>query len=64
MHDPQKPLTVEDIMRTHAQFGLLNRDLVQSAMGPNWPKEWDEIAHGEGIFASRDELHRRWQARP
>lgn len=52
-------LTVEAVMAAHAQFGLLNRELVKRSMGKNWPSEWDSIQAGEGIWAAPDLLHRR-----
>jgi len=44
-------LTVRDILAAHAEHGQLDFDLVKLAMGPNWPKERDELNDGEGIFA-------------
>lgn len=43
-------LTVQDVLNAHAEFGGLNYDMVKKGMGPNWPKEWDELGPGEAIF--------------
>jgi len=43
--------TVQQILDCHAQFGQLDYWMVKKAMGPHWPKEWDDIEPGEGIFA-------------
>lgn len=45
--------TVQDILNAHAQFGPLDRAGVKKAMGPNWPKAWDKLRSGDGIFAAR-----------
>ncbi len=34
-------LTVDDILKAHAEFGQLDRDLVREAMGENWPCMWE-----------------------
>lgn len=44
-------LTQEDVLRAHADFGLLDWQMVKAAMGPNWPKHWEVLGPGEGIFA-------------
>lgn len=46
----QTYLTAEAVVRAHAQFGKLDRDLVRKNMGPNWPAAWDEMKPGEGIW--------------
>lgn len=46
-----KWLTVIDVLNAHAQFGQLDKEHVRLAMGPNWPRERDEIEPGIGIFA-------------
>lgn len=35
-------LTVDDVLRAHAEHGRLNHGMVKSGMGPNWPADWDE----------------------
>lgn len=44
------PPTVQDILDCHKQFGKLNWHMVKKAMAENWPKEWEEMGPGEGIF--------------
>jgi hypothetical protein len=43
-------LTVQDVLDAHAEVGQLDYHLVKKAMGPNWPKEWDGLGPGDGIF--------------
>lgn len=50
-HPLRCALTVSDVLRVHAEYGLLDRECVRVAMGGNWPPEWDAIKPGEGIFA-------------
>lgn len=42
-------LTVLDVLRVHAEFGKLNRSQVRLGMGPNWPRDWDDVGD-DGIF--------------
>lgn len=35
-------LTVDEVLSAHAEVGRLNHDMVKEAMGPNWPKHWNE----------------------
>lgn len=44
-------LTESQILEAHAEFGLLDWHMVKKAMGPNWPKHWERLGPGEGIFA-------------
>lgn len=43
--------TMGEIMDCHAQFGRLNYHMVKKGMGPNWPKHWDDLGPGDGIFS-------------
>lgn len=44
-------LTVDDVLRVHAEFGRLDHDMVKRGMGPNWPADWD---HRSAIFEPRN----------
>jgi hypothetical protein len=55
MDEPKRFLTRNEVYACHAQFGKVNREDVKAGMGPNWPREWDDIPDGEGIFESRCE---------
>lgn len=46
----ERYLTKQDVLGTHADYGLLNWHMVKKAMGPNWPPEWEKLGPGEGIF--------------
>lgn len=50
MSDDRPYLTQRDIFNVHAEFGRLNKAAVKEGMGPNWPKEWDAIPEGEGMW--------------
>lgn len=43
-------LTKQDVLKTHAEHGQLTWELVKKAMGPNWPREWERLGPGEGVF--------------
>lgn len=51
------PLTKQDVLDAHAQFGKLNWQMVKDAMGPNWPPEWETIGPGEAIFHADEGSH-------
>jgi len=44
-------LTQMDVLNAHAEFGRLDYHMVKKAMGPNWPREWNDLGPGQGIFA-------------
>jgi hypothetical protein len=44
-------LTEKDVLDAHAEFGRLDYHMVKEAMGPNWPREWNDLGPGRGIFA-------------
>ena len=43
-------LTIADVLNAHAEHGRLNWYMVKKAMGPNWPRTWERMGPGEGIF--------------
>ena len=48
-------LTIDDVLDAHAQFGRLDWQLVKKAMGQNWPREWELLGPGEGIFDDEED---------
>lgn len=42
--------TAGQILDAHAHFGQLNKAKVREAMGPNWPREWEDCPEGDFIF--------------
>lgn len=53
--DDTEWVTEAQVLAAHAEHGRLNRDLVKTAMGPNWPAHWDRLGPGDGIFAPEEE---------
>jgi len=45
-------LTMKNILDANIQFGPLNYQMVKTAMGANWPEQWDRLGPGEGIFVA------------
>lgn len=48
-------ITQEQVLEVHAQFGKLDWHMVKTAMGPNWPAEWEALGPGQGIFESEED---------
>lgn len=48
--DARPFVMMQQILAAYAEFGRVDYEWTKAAMGPNWPKVWDRLGPGQGIF--------------